>query len=226
MHLILEILGHESVAVFIFCSLVPLACIGVLTNTNFTSGSATKVLAFLTFLVGVGWFVFGATLARRLNNGYTSFTPSGHFFKKAAKQTDDPEKSAKNMKYALGSALLLDATVANVMINNLPFPLNYFYYMGMWPIIPFLLFGAVPAFTTWMGLGTLVSLASVMDAGGDGTEYVEAKKIHWFYSLSPADRERVREGSDLEGELDSESDDESDEERGHAKRKGGAVSAH
>ena len=60
-----------------------------------------------------------------------------------------------------------------------------------------------------------MGLSAVMDAGGDGTEYVDAKRIHWFYSLSPADRDRVREGSDLEeGESDYSDSDSEDEERG------------
>jgi hypothetical protein len=177
-------------------------------NTSFTSGTATKVIALMLFIVGVMWFVFGGMVARRLSHGYTNFTPSGYLFKKYAQDTS----KTKNLRYAVGSALVLDSTVINVMVNNLPFPLNYFYWMGMWPIVPFLAFGIVPAFATWIALGPIMSLSGVMDAGGDGTEYVEAKKIHWFYSLSPADRDRVREGSDLEGEGDADSDDNSDDE--------------
>lgn len=190
-------------AIFIFNSLVPLVSIAVLTNTGFTSGGATKVIAFLIFVVGVLWFVFGATIARRLNNGYTTFSVSGQAFKYYAKHP----KNKLALGAAVGGAMFVDKALAQILISNLPFPLNYLYWMGMWPLVPFAVFGALPAIITWSSLGALVSLASVMDAGGDGTEYVEAKRIHWFYSLSPADRDRVREGSDLEDE-DGEEDDE------------------
>ena len=195
-------------AIFIFNSIIPILSIGVLSNTAFTSGGGTKVIALLIFIVGVLWFVFGSMLARRLNNGYTMFLPSGQAFKQYAK---NPQNKAM-LGLAMGSALVLDKGATSMMMANLPFPLNYFYWMGMRPIVPFLIFGLVPALVTWASLGVIVSLASVMDAGGDGTEYVEAKRIHWFYSLSPPDRDRVREGSDLEEE---ESAAESgDEERG------------
>jgi hypothetical protein len=161
----------------------------------------------MVFIVGIMWFVFGGMLARRFSAGYMNWTPSGYAFKKYAQ---DPTKT-KNLRYAVGAALVLDTAAQKILLNNLPFPLNYFYWMGMWPIGPFVLFGLIPATMTWTALGPMMSLAGVMDAGGDGTEYVEAKKIHWFYSLSPADRDRVREGSDLEdGDDDSDNDSDSD----------------
>lgn len=178
---------------------------------------ATKIMAFLIFMVGLMWIVYGATLARKFNSGFINFTPSGYFFKKYAK---DPSKS-RNMVGAVGSALVLDRAAATLIMQNAPFPLNYFYWMGMWPIIPFIFFGAIPAVVTWIAVGPMVNLSSVMDAGGDGTEYVEAKKIHWFYSLSPADRERVREGSDLDNTSDDDSDD--DAERGNSRKKPAAA---
>ena len=184
--------------------------IGVLTNTSFTSGTATKVLALMIFIVGIMWFVFGGLLARRFSSGFMNWTPSGYMFKKYAQ---DPTKTS-NLRWAVGASLVADTAAQKILLNNLPFPLNYFYWMGMWPVVPFILFGVIPAFATWVALGPMMSLAGVMDAGGDGTEYVEAKKIHWFYSLSPADRERVREGSDLEDGDDEESDDDSDADEG------------
>ena len=197
---------------------MPLAAIGVLTNTSFTSGTATKVLALMIFIVGIMWFVFGGMLARRFSSGYMNWTPSGFMFKKYAK---DPTQT-KNLRYAVGAALVADSVAQNILLNNLPFPLNYFYWMGMWPIVPFLLFGMIPAVVTWIALGPMMSLAGVMDAGGDGTEYVEAKKIHWFYSLSPADRDRVREGSDLEdGDDDDDSDKSDSDNEGEAMVKKG-----
>lgn len=213
---LIEVLGNSSIALFIFNCFIPLVAIGVLTNTSFTSGSATKVLALLMLVVGIMWLVFGGGLARRLSNGYTSFVPSGALFKRYAQ---NPEKNKVSGGLALGSAIFLDRTAATAMINVLPFPLNYFYWMGMWPIVPFCLFGLLPSVFSWSSLGALMGLAAVMDAGGDGTEYVEAKKIHWFYSLSPADRERVREGSDLEdGDDSSDSSDSDDEETGIVKK--------
>lgn len=191
--------------------------IGVLTNTSFTSGTATKVLALMIFIVGIMWFVFGGMLARRFSSGFMNWTPSGYMFKKYAQ---DPSKTS-NLRWAVGAALVADTAAMNIMLNNLPFPLNYFYWMGMWPVVPFLIFGVLPAFMTWVALGPMMSLAGVMDAGGDGTEYVEAKKIHWFYSLSPADRDRVREGSDLEENDDEDSDDDdsdADEAKGIVKK--------
>ena len=194
---------------------MPLVAIGVLTNTSFTSGTATKVLALMIFIVGIMWFVFGGMLARRFSSGFMNWTPSGYMFKKYAQ---DPTKTS-NLRWAVGASLVLDTAAQKVLLNNLPFPLNYFYWMGMWPVVPFILFGAIPAFLTWVALGPMMSLAGVMDAGGDGTEYVEAKKIHWFYSLSPADRERVREGSDLEdGDEDSDEDSDADEAKGMIKK--------
>ena len=178
----------------------------MLTNTSFTSGTATKVLALMIFIVGIMWFVFGGMLARRFSSGFMNWTPSGYMFKKYAQ---DPTKT-NNLRWAVGASLVADTAAQSILLNNLPFPLNYFYWMGMWPVVPFILFGVIPAFMAWIALGPIMSLAGVMDAGGDGTEYVEAKKIHWFYSLSPADRERVREGSDLEEGDDEESDDDSD----------------
>ena len=196
-------------------TLIPIAAIGVLTNVSFSSGGATKAIALLVFIVGILWFVFGTMLARRLNRGYTTFTPSGYFFKKYAKDPND----SKNLGRGVTAALFLDATAANLMINNLPFPLNYFVWMGMWPMVPFALFGLLPAIATWISLGPLMSLAGIMDAGGDGTEYVDAKKIHWFYSLTPAERDRVREGSDLEDGSDSEDDSDSEIETGRRPRR-------
>jgi hypothetical protein len=167
----------------------------------------------MIFLVGILWLVFGGGLARRLSNFYTTFTLSGQAFREYQRTG-----SKKALAGAVVAGVTLDRFVASVAINNLPFPLNYLYWMGMWPIIPFLIFGLLPSLFTWTSIGSLVGLASVMDAGGDGTEYVEAKRIHWFYSLSPVDRERVREGSDLE-DGEEESDDESDdEERGLTKK--------
>ena len=195
-------MGNGSVAIFIFNSIVPVIAMGVLTNTSFTSGAATKVLALLIFIVGIMWFVFGATLAQRLNSGYTNFSPSAYGFKRYA---ENPNRKG-SLAGGLFAGIFLDRAVANVMINNLPFPMNYFYWMGMWPMVPLTVFGLLPAILTWSSMGSLMALAAVMDAGGDGTEYVEAKKIHWFYSLSPKDRERVREGSDLEDGEDSDSD--------------------
>lgn len=215
MYFSLELLGNTAVGIFIFCSIVPIVSMGVLTNTGFTSGAATKVIAVLTFLVGATWFVFGSMLARKLNNGYRSFVPSGMAFKKYA---ENPEGNGKLMAGGMIAAVTIDSVWIRVMMEVLPFPLNYFYYMGIYPIIPFMAFGLFPAVVTWMSLGSLMSLASVMDAGGDGTEYVEAKKIHWFYSLSASDRDRVREGSDLDGEDDSEDDSDSDEEAGLVKK--------
>ena len=207
-------LGNSSVAIFIFNAIVPLVGMVVLTNMSFTSGSATKVIAVLIFIVGLMWIVFGATLARRLNNGYVFLLPSGQAFRSYSKTQDKKMAGA-----ALGSALFLDTFASTILMNNLPFPLNYFYYMGMFPVIPFAVFGFLPGILTWSSMGVLVSLAGVMDAGGDGTEYVEAKRIHWFYSLNEADRERVREGSDLEGEEEDESDQDSvDEEAGRGRR--------
>ena len=189
-------------------------CIGALMNESFNSGGGTKLIAGLIFIVGVCWVVYGGTLARKLNNGYINFTPSGQFMKQ---YTKNPSK--KGFFYAgMGSAVLLDSFAAKMIMEHAPFPLNYLYWLGMYPFVPFALFGVLPAFATWLAVGPLVSLASVMDAGGDGTEYVEAKQIHWFYSLSPEDRERVREGSDLEDEEDDDNDSE-DEERGLTKAK-------
>lgn len=196
-------------AIFIFNAIIPMVSVGVLSNSAFTSGGGTKVIALLIFIVGVLWFVFGSMLARRLNNGYTMFLPSGQAFKQYAK---NPQNKLM-LGAAVGSALVLDKAWAGFAMSNLPFPLNYFYWLGMRPVVPFLVFGLVPALVTWSSLGVIVSLASVMDAGGDGTEYVEAKRIHWFYSLSPPDRERVREGSDLEEE-------DSSVESGHEERGG------
>ena len=215
----IELLGNASVALFIFNSIVPLVGIGILSNVGYQSGSGTKIVAVMMFLVGVAWFVFGARLAMRLNQGYTSLTPGSAFFKKSM----DPSLSAKSkstyMGLGMASAVLLDTAASRIALQMLPFPLNYFYYGGMFPLYPFIMFGVIPALFSWMCLGSLMSLASVMEAGGDGTEYVEAKKIHWFYSLSAKDRDRVREGSDLEGEGDSENDDDDsvDEEAGLVK---------
>lgn len=202
-----ELLGNGAMAVFLFNSLVPLSALGVLTNVNFTSGGATKVLALLIFIAGVLWIGFGALIARRLNNGYREGTLTGQFFKHIAQDPTKKRSAVKTGSMMVG-AMVFDSMASQVVMQLLPFPLNYMYWMGMWPAVPFLLFGLLPGVITFMGVGPIMSLAAVMEAGGDGTEYVEASKIHWFYSLSPADRDRVREGSDLEGgDDDSDSDD-------------------
>lgn len=216
-----EVLGQESIAMFLFNGVVPLACLGMIMSTSFNSAGGTRLVALLIFIVGLVWIIYGATLAQKLNRGYINFTASGMFMKKFA---SDPSKK----RYMVGgilSAAVVDPMMSNLILQFAPYPLNYFYYMGMFPYIPFAIFGLLPAIFTFVALGPLLSLASVMDAGGDGTEYVDARKIHWFYSLNPDDRERVREGSDLEGDS---SDDSSDEEtgltRGHKKRAPAAVS--
>jgi hypothetical protein len=215
------LLGNGAVAIFIFNSLIPLASLGTLTNMNFTSGGVTKVLALLIFIVGVLWIGYGAILARRLNRIYREGTFSGQMFKNMAKNPQDAKKTKRPMLRAVGTvaALAADSAGAQILMSILPFPLNYFYWMGMWPFIPFIFFGLIPAIITFMGIGPLMGLAAVFDAGGDGTEYVEASKIHWFYSLTPKDRDRVREGSDLEGGSDDDSD--SDGERRAKPRIGG-----
>jgi hypothetical protein len=202
---------------FIFNSVIPITCLGVLLNSSFNSGAATRLIALLIFVVGIVWIVYGATLARKLNNGYVQFTGSGALLRKYA---EDPSKK-RYLYGGIASAMFVDQALASLILQFAPYPLNYFYWMGMYPYVPFLIFGFIPAVFTWIALGPLLSLASVMDAGGDGTEYVDAKKIHWFYSLSPEDRDRVREGSDLEGESDesSDSDDSDDEEKGLTKNK-------
>ncbi|KAF4697398.1 hypothetical protein FOZ60_007483 [Perkinsus olseni] len=50
-----------------------------------------------------------------------------------------------------------------------------------------------------------ISYANVVEAGGDGTEFCRAEDIPWFYSLSPTDQEKVRNG---EMSDDSEDDEE------------------
>jgi hypothetical protein len=188
-------------------------------NTSFNSGAGTRLLALLIFTCGIVWIIYGGMLARKLNNGYVEFTASGIFLKRYAKNPNNK----LSFTAGVASGLILDKAIANMVLQFAPFPLNYFYWMGMFPYVPFLIFGVLPAVFTFFGLGPLLSLASVMDAGGDGTEFVEAKKIHWFYSLSPEDRERVREGSDLEGEGDEDDESEysDDEERGLTRGKKG-----
>lgn len=188
-----------------------MAALGMLTNVNFTSGGATKVIALLIFIVGILWVSFGAIMARRMNKGYHEGTISGQVFKSYAKDPNG-KNSGKKMGLGIAASLVADTAISQLAIQFLPFPLNYFYWMGMYPFIPFIIFGLIPGVLTFMGISPLMSLAGVLDAGGDGTEYVEASKIHWFYSLSPADRDRVREGSDLEGD-DDESGDSDDEDR-------------
>jgi hypothetical protein len=168
-------------------------------------------MAFLIFLVGFCWIIYGAMFSRKLNTGYINFTPSGAMLKQYSKDTSD----RKWLYGGVAVGVIGDRFAAEMLIRYLPFPLNYFYWMGMYPIVPFLIFGFVPAVCTWLAVSPLVSLSSVMDAGGDGTEYVDAKQIHWFYSLSPEERDRVREGSDLEGD----SDDSDDEERALTRKK-------
>jgi hypothetical protein len=183
-------------------------------NESFNSGGGTKLIAGLIFLVGACWIVYGGSFARKLNNGYINFTPSGFFMKRYIKTNNKSD-----FRRGMGSAVFLDSFAAKMIIEHAPFPLNYLYWLGMYPLVPFALFGVLPALATWLAVGPLVSLGGVMDAGGDGTEYVEAKQIHWFYSLSPEDRERVREGSDLEDDGDGDRSDSDDEERGLTKAK-------
>jgi hypothetical protein len=194
---------------FLFNSLVPVACLGVIMSSSFNSAGGTRLIALMIFIVGITWIIYGATLAQKLNRGYVNFTLSGQFMKRYAKNPGSKSTLVKGVV----AASIADPLIANLILQFAPYPLNYFYYMGMFPYIPFAIFGVLPAIFTFFAIGPLLSLASVMDAGGDGTEYVEAKKIHWFYSLSPDDRDRVREGSDLEGDSDDR-DDSSDEERG------------
>lgn len=162
----------------------------------------------MIFTCGVVWVIYGAMLARKLNNGYVEFTASGFFLRRYGKDT------RRTGQLALGffSAIAVDKAIAKFILQFAPFPLNYFYWMGMYPYVPFLIFGVLPSIFVFSGIGPIMSLAAVMDAGGDGTEYLEARKIHWFYSLSPEDRERVREGSDLEGEEGDSSVDSYDSE--------------
>ncbi len=172
---------------------------------NFNSGTATKLLALLLFIGGLFWVGFGGLLARRLSVVYREGTLTGQFMKNMIKDPNAGKHKLRSAGLFIG-AISADSFATRYIMDMLPFPLNYMYWMGMWPVVPFLIFGLLPAMLTFMGIGPLMSLAGVMDAGGDGTEYVEASKIHWFYSLNPDDRNRVREGSDLEGGNSSDSD--------------------
>ncbi|EER18808.1 hypothetical protein Pmar_PMAR006430 [Perkinsus marinus ATCC 50983] len=57
-----------------------------------------------------------------------------------------------------------------------------------------------------VGVSLTTRCLDVVEAGGDGTEFCRAEDIPWFYSLSPADQEKVRNG-----ELSDDEDDDDDE---------------
>ena len=91
-------------------------------------------------------------------------------------------------------------------------PLKWCLWAGMNPILPISVFGIAPLVHALSSVSIFLAFGSVLQVGGDGSEYMEPERIEWFYSLSKKEQNKL---IDNNGDLssDDDEDDSSEEER-------------
>jgi hypothetical protein len=165
-----------------------------------------KAYAGITVLCGVCWLLASILFARDLHHFiYTNSIPNllmtsaGH----------SKSMAMKGLKIGVGMTVgvALQREMLMMMIHVLGEPLNWLIYAAWYPWAPPLLFGMPAMIHALSSVSPILELAKVIEAGGDGTEFVEAKHIQRFYKLSKKEQEKVRENMGFD---DSSSDDDSE----------------
>jgi hypothetical protein len=177
-----------------------------------------KVLGALVVVSGFGWLIASVLLGRRLNALFFQYLPSTTMMRSAMNTLQKDDKSAiyKGVKL-IGSVVagsVLNNVAVDAAVRLLGEPLNWCVYAATNPFIPVTVFGLAPVIHCLASVGVIFSYAGVLEAGGDGSEYVDADRIEWFYRLSKKEQHKVVDSrgyvSSDDGSSSSDSEDDSD----------------
>ena len=191
-----------------------------------------KAYAALSILGGVTWLIYGFTLGRQLSVFFFTYLPSTGLIKQGVAGAMRARTgfwkfmySAETLFGATVGASIDDAAV-EALKEMLGSPLDWLVSIAMNPILPVAILGLPVSVVALCSIGIILSYADVLAVGGDGTEYVGADEIEWFYKLSKSKQRKViaQEGS-LTEDSDSDDDDDDDDEEAQVPLKRAAPSA-
>ena len=176
-----------------------------------------KLYAALSVLGGIAWILYGFMLGRQLSTFFFTYLPSTGIIKSGVAGSMRARtgfwKGVHIGKVVFGATVgaAIDDAAIDLLRAMLGSPLDWLLDIAMNPILPVAILGLPLTVAALAAVGVILAYADILAMGGDGTEFVGADEIEWFYKLSKSKQHKVR---DQEGSLteESDSDDDDDEE--------------
>lgn len=209
------LIGTTAYFAFLFGVLVPIVGIALV----FMGGkkdNALKIWSGFAVVSGLTWLIYGMMFTRDLVMNYYKIMPGSVLARAGMRQGGVGGSVMAGV--GMATSMVLNPMITQMAERSLPYPLNWAVWCAVRPYVPMSILGIIPAICIWQCVPVMLALASIVKAGGDGTEFVPASRIKWFYKLSESKRQRVRDGSDLEGgDTDSSNDVTSSSESGDSR---------
>jgi hypothetical protein len=162
-----------------------------------------RAYAWLILLTALGWLTCSFMVGRSLRTYLYEYSLSNYMLKKSTEFKNTFLQKA----FSIGS-MTVASTVQNALLNQagkaLGTPVNLLIYWANYPNMLIATFGLPPVLHALICFLPILELAKVIEAGGDGTEFVDADNIPRYQRLSRKEKAKVR---DHQGNFDIESDE-------------------